>query len=163
MSTLEGIIHIRIDDRLIHGQVAGLWTNELKATRLMVINDQVATDDTQKSLLRMVAPGTVNTSIITEETAFANISAGKYAGQRVFVILKSPVEILNLLDRGLPIKRINVGNMSSRDNTEVIKQGISVTTEEKAAFKELLERGIEITTIRTPSNTESFLKLSDLA
>lgn len=163
MSKLDGIVHIRIDDRLIHGQVAGLWTNELKATRLMVINDQVANDEGQKSLLRMVAPGTVNTSIITEEMAFNNISAGKYAGQRVFVIVKSPVEILNLINKGLPIKTINVGNMSSRDNTEVIKQGISVTVDEKAAFKELLEKGIEITTIRTPSNTESFLKLSNLA
>ena len=47
---MKGIIHIRIDDRLIHGQVATMWTNNLGATRIMVINDEVANNDLQKSV-----------------------------------------------------------------------------------------------------------------
>ena len=46
---MEGIIHIRIDDRLIHGQVATQWTNDLGATRIMAINDEVATNPTLKT------------------------------------------------------------------------------------------------------------------
>ena len=117
---MEGIIHIRIDDRLIHGQVATMWTNELGATRIMVINDEVANNDMQKSLLRMAAPPNVSTSIITRETAVKNISAGKYKGQKVFIVVKSPLDILYLLNNGLDIKEINVGNMSAKSNTEVI-------------------------------------------
>lgn len=80
---MEGITHIRIDDRLIHGQVATMWTNELGATRIMVINDEVANNDMQKSLLRMAAPPNVSTSIITRETAvkiyhLASIKDRKY-------------------------------------------------------------------------------------
>ena len=45
---MEGIIHIRIDDRLIHGQVATQWTNELGATRIMVINDEISQNEMQK-------------------------------------------------------------------------------------------------------------------
>ena len=81
---MEGIIHIRIDDRLIHGQVATQWTNDLGATRIMAINDEVATNPTLKTVLRMAAPPNVSTSIITRETAVKNIKAGKYAGQKVF-------------------------------------------------------------------------------
>ncbi len=66
---MEGIIHIRIDDRLIHGQVATMWTNNLGATRIMVINDEVANNDLQKSVLRMAAPSNVSTSIISRDTA----------------------------------------------------------------------------------------------
>ena len=155
---MEGIIHIRIDDRLIHGQVATMWTNELGATRIMVINDEVANNDMQKSLLRMAAPPNVSTSIITKETAVKNISEGKYKGQKVFIVVKSPLDILYLLNNGLDIKEINVGNMSAKSNTEVIKTTISVTKEEKEAFKELIERGVEVTAIMTPGAPKVYLK-----
>ena len=155
---MEGITHIRIDDRLIHGQVATMWTNELGATRIMVINDEVANNDMQKSLLRMAAPPNVSTSIITRETAVKNISSGKYKGQKVFIVVKSPLDILYLLNNGLDIKEINVGNMSANSNTEVIKTTISVTKEEKEAFKELIERGVEVTAIMTPGDPKVYLK-----
>ena len=118
---MEGIIHIRIDDRLIHGQVATMWTNNLGATRIMVINDEVANNDLQKSVLRMAAPSNVSTSIISRDTAVKNISSGKYRGQRVFIVVKSPLDILHLVNNGLDIKKVNVGNMSSKSNTEEIK------------------------------------------
>lgn len=155
---MDGITHIRIDDRLIHGQVATMWTNELGATRIMVINDEVANNDMQKSLLRMAAPPNVSTSIITKETAVKNISEGKYKGQKVFIVVKSPLDILYLLNNGLDIKEINVGNMSAKSNTEVIKTTISVTKEEKEAFKELIERGVEVTAIMTPGAPKVYLK-----
>lgn len=155
---MKGIIHIRIDDRLIHGQVATMWTNNLGATRIMVINDEVANNDLQKSVLRMAAPSNVSTSIITRETALKNISSGKYEGQKVFIVVKSPLDLLYLVKNGLEIKKINVGNMSSKSNTEVIRPSISVTQEEKEAFKELIGMGVEITAIMTPTDPLVYLK-----
>ncbi|MGG5318577.1 PTS sugar transporter subunit IIB [Enterococcus sp. AZ072] len=159
---MKGIKHIRIDDRLIHGQVAGLWTNNLKANRIMVINDPIAADEVQKNLLRMVAPPTVRTSIIARDTAVANISNGKYHGQNVFIVVKSPEDVLYLLNNGLDIKEVNLGNISSRENTEKIKAGINVTASERAALKELLAKGVRITTIRTPSDPVVELTVSEL-
>lgn len=160
---MEGIKHIRIDDRLIHGQVAGLWTNNLKANRIMVINDAIAADEVQKNLLRMVAPPTVRTSIISRKVALTNISNGKYHSQNVFVVVKSPEDILYLVENGLPIKEVNLGNISSREDTETIKAGINVTKSEKEALKQLLEKGIRITTVRTPSDPIIDLKKEELA
>ena len=74
------------------------------------------------------------------------------------VVVKSPFDILYLIEQGLEIKTINVGNMSARDNTEHLRPTISVTSEEKEAFKELLEKGVEITTILVPSAPKSNLK-----
>lgn len=155
---MKGIVHIRIDDRLIHGQVATMWTNNLGVTRIMVINDEVANNDLQKSVLRMAAPSNVSTSIITREIALKNIYSGKYEGQKVFIIVKSPLDLLYLIKNGLDIKHINVGNMSAKSNTEVIRPSISVTAEEKEAFKELIDRGVEITTIMTPTDPLVYLK-----
>lgn len=155
---MEGIIHIRIDDRLIHGQVATQWTNELGATRIMVINDMISNDSMQKSVLRLAAPPNVSTSIISRETAYTNISSGKYKGQKVLIVVRSPFDILSLLNMGLDIKKINVGNMSTRENTTHLKATVSVTPEEKAAFKELIDRGVEVTAIMVPSEPKLYLK-----
>lgn len=155
---MEGIIHIRVDDRLIHGQVATQWTNELGASRIMVINDDVAGNDVQKTVLRMAAPPNVATSIITKQTAAANISAGKYKGQKVLIVVKSPIDLLDLMEMGLPIKMVNVGNMSVREGTRHVRPTVSITETEEAAFKELLNRGVEITTIMVPGDSKIYLK-----
>lgn len=155
---MEGIIHIRIDDRLIHGQVATQWTNELGATRIMVINDEVAANDVQKSVLRMAAPPNVATSIISREKALQNIKNNKYAGQRVLIVVKSPLDILYLMDHGLAVDKVNVGNMSTRDDTHHVRPTISINQTEEDAFKELLNRGVEITTIMVPGDNTAYLK-----
>lgn len=155
---MNGIIHIRIDDRLIHGQVALFWTNVLHASRIMVINDEIAADDLQKSLMRMAAPANVNTSILNKNNALENIKADKYAGQRVLVVVKSPIDVLWLLEHGLDITSVNAGNMSGRDNTVSIRQNIHVTAQEMDAFNQLLARGVEITVIMTPNDTKIYLQ-----
>ncbi len=155
---MEGIIHIRIDDRLIHGQVATQWTNELGATRIMVINDEISQNEMQKTLLRLAAPPNVSTSIISKETAFKNITSGKYKGQKVLIVVKSPVDILALVNMGLDIKSINVGNMSTRPDTIRIKATVCVTDEEKSAFQELINRGIEVTAIMVPGEPKVYIK-----
>ena len=155
---MEGIIHIRVDDRLIHGQVATQWTNELGASRIMVINDDVAVNDVQKTVLRMAAPPNVATSIITKQTAATNILAGKYKGQKVLIVVKSPVDLLDLMEMGLPIQTVNVGNMSVREGTRHVRPTVSITETEEAAFKELLECGVEITTIMVPGDNKIYLK-----
>ena len=143
---MPGIVAIRIDDRLIHGQVVAYWSNSLKLTRIMVANDQVAADDMRKSVLRMAAPAGIKTSIIPVERAAKQILEGKYAGQRVF-----------LIDLGLPIKTINIGNMGGKDDTHVVKKYVNVTDEQEQQFRDLLARGIEITTQLVPQDPVTHL------
>lgn len=155
---MKGIIHIRIDDRLIHGQVATRWSTGLGVNRIMVANDAVALDEMQKGILRMVAPPGISTSIISKEKAATNILAGKYAAQKVLMVLKNPMDALDLMDKGLEIKEINVGNMAKRDGTIQIKKSISVTKEEYNAFEELLNRGVKLTARMVPDEADVLLK-----
>ncbi|MFI3618926.1 PTS system mannose/fructose/N-acetylgalactosamine-transporter subunit IIB [Enterococcus avium] len=155
---MKGIIHVRIDDRMIHGQVATQWTNQLNASRIMVINNDVANDDVKKSVVRLAAPPNVRTSIITKETALTNILAGKYAGQRVLVVAVSPVDVQFLIEQGLPITSVNVGNLSRREGTERIRPTINITDIERQAFKDLIDRGVEVTVVQTPRDAKEYLK-----
>lgn len=157
-----GIIHVRIDDRLIHGQVASFWCNSLRANRIMVANDAVANDPMQKSLLKMVAPPGVRTSIITKEVAATNIQAGKYDSERVLLILKNPKDAVDLINLGVKISSINVGNMAYSDGKVQIKRSINVSKEDVENFKKLDSMGVELTSIMVPdeprSNLMDFIK-----
>ena len=156
--SMEGIIHVRIDDRMIHGQVATQWSGRLNATRIMVINDSIVNDDMRKTVVRLAAPANVSTSILGRQKALSNIKSGKYKGQRVLLICVSPMDVNYLIDNGLPIKSVNVGNLAQRDGTERIRPSVNVTPEEKDAFKKLIDRGVEVTVIPTPQSPTVYLK-----
>ena len=143
---MKGIVHIRIDDRLIHGQVAAFWTNSLSISRIMVVNDEVAVDEMQKSLLRMVAPASVRTS------------AGKYEGQRVLLIVKNPKDIWELKQAGLDITSFNVGNMAAKEGTRSIKRSVNVTDTDVEYFNKLLDAGVDISAIMVPDDPDCKLK-----
>ncbi len=114
---MKGFVHIRIDDRLIHGQVATRWSTGLRVNRIMVIDDAVANNDAEKSILRMAAPAGVNTSILTFDKAVANIQNGNYDGQRVMLIVKSPITLVKMMEAGVDLLPVNIGNMSNRPGT----------------------------------------------
>ncbi|MFR7590924.1 PTS sugar transporter subunit IIB [Longibaculum muris] len=151
---MEGFVHIRIDDRLIHGQVATRWATGLKVNRIMIIDDQVAVNETEKSVLRMAAPAGVNTSILQFDKAVANIKNGNYAGQRVMLVVKSPVILVKMMEAGIQLLPVNVGNMSNRPGTTQYKKSVSMTDEEKAAVEKLLQAGIKVTAQMVPDEPD---------
>ncbi len=107
------IIGVRIDGRLIHGQVANLWTTKLNITRIMVVDDEVAKNDIEKSGLKLATPPGVKLSVLPIEKAANNILAGKYDSQRLLIIAREPDRLLKLVELGVPIEEINVGNLAS--------------------------------------------------
>lgn len=151
---MQGFVNIRIDDRLIHGQVATRWATGLRVNRIMVIDDEVANDSVQKSILRMAAPSGISTSIITEEKAITNIQADKYAKQRVLLVVRRPKVLLDLVNAGLDITKINVGNMSNREGTVQVKKSVSLLPEERADLETLIAKGVDVTAQMVPDDAE---------
>ncbi|HDR4441211.1 TPA: PTS sugar transporter subunit IIB [Bacillus cereus] len=155
---MEGIVHIRVDDRLIHGQVATRWATGLRVNRIMIIDDKVAVNDDEKSILRMAAPAGVNTSILTFEKGLNNVKNGNYKGQRVLLIMKTPEILVQLMNGGLALKEVNIGNMSSRPGTTQIKKSISMTENEKVAVQQLLSQGVKVTAQMVPEESDASIE-----
>lgn len=148
------ITAVRIDGRLIHGQVANLWTTKLGISRIMVVDDSVTTNAIEKSGLKLATPAGVKLSILSIEKAAANILAGKYDSQRLLIIAKKPDSLLKLVELGVPIKKINVGNMSQSDESKSITRSINVLEEDIENFKQLNEKGVELVSQMVPSDRE---------
>lgn len=154
------ITAVRIDGRLIHGQVANLWTTKLGINRIMVVDDGVTTNAIEKSGLKLATPAGVKLSILSIEKAAANILAGKYDSQRLLIIAKKPDRLLKLVELGVPIKKINVGNMSQSDDSKSITRSINVIEEDIENFKKLDENGVELVSQMVPNDREE--KFMDL-
>lgn len=154
------ITAVRIDGRLIHGQVANLWTTKLGISRIMVVDDSVTTNAIEKSGLKLATPAGVKLSILSIEKAAANILSGKYDSQRLLIIAKKPDRLLRLVELGVPIKKINVGNMSQSEESKSITRSINVLEEDIENFKKLDENGVELVSQMVPNDREE--KFMDL-
>ncbi|MEG2751721.1 MAG: PTS sugar transporter subunit IIB, partial [Anaerorhabdus sp.] len=99
----------RIDERLIHGQVAYSWTMAYKSDAIMVIDDEVSQDQFQKDLLAFACPKDMKCLVVNETRAVELLQ--KYEGKKIFVVVKHPKVLLNIVKNGVELKSINVGGL----------------------------------------------------
>ncbi len=150
----------RIDDRLIHGQVATRWTKETNVTRIIVVSDEVAADTVRKTLLTQVAPPGVTAHVVDVAKMIRVYNNPKYAGDRVMLLFTNPTDVERVVEGGVKITSVNIGGMAFRQGKTQVNNAISVDEKDIAAFKKLNERGIELEARKV--STDQKLKMMDL-
>ncbi len=152
------VVAARIDNRLLHGIIVTQWAPISGATRVMVIDDQVANDELSKSSMRLAKPAGMSVSIITEEIAINNFKIGKYDTQKVFVIVKSPSTILKLIENGVQIDKLIVGGTVVKENGIKLSARAYATQKEIEIYKDLINRGVKIECQFVPADKSIDLK-----
>lgn len=147
------IVNTRIDERLIHGQVAGIWSTSLDTQRIIVANDAAANDPLQKSSLRMATPSAMRLSVLPVVKVAQNIKAGKYGRQRIFLLFKNPTDVLAYLEAGGQLSTVNVGNMSHKKDAREVTKSIRVLPEEETVFETIASKGVKLTAQLVPNDT----------
>ncbi|AFP84774.1 PTS mannose transporter subunit IIAB [secondary endosymbiont of Ctenarytaina eucalypti] len=150
----------RIDDRLIHGQVATCWTKETNVKRIIVVSDEVAADKVRKTLLTQVAPPGVTAHVVDVAKAIRVYNNPKYANDRVMLLFTNPVDVLRLIEGGVAITSVNIGGMAFRQGKTQVNHAVSVEEKDIEAFNKLNERGIELEVRKVSS--DSALNMMDL-
>lgn len=151
----------RIDDRLIHGQVATVWAREANAQRIIVCSDEVAKDEIRKTLLLQVGPPGVKVSVVDLAKAVRVYNNPKYENDTVFLLFTCPKDVLTLIENGVPIKSVNIGGMAFKHGKTQITKAVSVDDEDREAFKKMHELGVEleIRCVATDPKTDIMTKL----
>jgi len=150
----------RIDDRLIHGQVATRWTKETNVQRIIVVSDEVAADTVRKTLLTQVAPPGVTAHVVDVAKMIRVYNNPKYAGERIMLLFTNPTDVERLVEAGVKITSVNIGGMAYRQGKTQVNNAVSVDEQDIEAFKKLNARGIELE-VRKVSNDPK-LKMMDL-
>jgi PTS system mannose-specific IIB component len=150
----------RIDDRLIHGQVATRWTKETNVTRIIVVSDEVAADTVRKTLLTQVAPPGVTAHVVDVAKMIRVYNNPKYAGERVMLLFTNPTDVERVVEGGVKITTVNIGGMAFRQGKTQVNNAVSVDEKDIEAFKKLNARGIELEARKV--STDQKLKMMDL-
>jgi len=150
----------RIDDRLIHGQVATRWTKETNVQRIIVVSDEVAADTVRKTLLTQVAPPGVTAHVVDVAKMIRVYNNPKYAGERIMLLFTNPTDVERVVEGGVNITSVNIGGMAFRQGKTQVNNAISVDEKDIEAFKKLNARGIELEARKV--STDPKLKMMDL-
>ncbi|MBR2734000.1 MAG: PTS sugar transporter subunit IIB [Selenomonadaceae bacterium] len=138
------IAFCRIDDRLIHGQVATVWSKVTGCNRIMCVSNEVAKDELRKKLLLQVVPPGLKGYVIPVAKAIEAYKNPKYDSFKTLFLFTNPTDVLRAVKGGIPFKSVNLGGKCFKDGDTLISQAVSVNAQDVEAIKELVSMGIEV-------------------
>lgn len=142
----------RIDDRLVHGQVAFTWTPALGVDCLLVANDRTAKDDFLRMTMGLAKPAGVNLLILSVEAAIAYINDPKNEGRALLVLVDSVKDAHGVV-AGVPeIRSVNLGGIRAKAGARQVTKAISLTENDILLIRELLAKGIELEVRQVPTD-----------
>ena len=147
---------VRVDHRLLHGQVAFTWTSAINADCILIANDAVPKDDLRKTSLKLAKPTGVKLVMKSVEDSIDAINSGVTDKYKLMIITESIKDVKKLADGCPSIKSINLGGTKAQENTKSISKAMNVTEEEIQMLHELIDRGVEVE-IRMTSNEKIIL------
>ncbi|MGV8049800.1 MAG: PTS system mannose/fructose/N-acetylgalactosamine-transporter subunit IIB [Anaerolineaceae bacterium] len=149
------VTHVRMDNRLIHGQILVSWNSHLKIDHLIVTNDKVASDPLQVTLLKAVTPIGGKVSILTIQDCVNYCLSSEAEKENIFIITKFPEDGLALVENGLQLPILNLGNQAFVRNSKKLSNSVFLTESGVRALKAIHEKGIKITCRMMPTDPES--------
>ncbi len=149
---------VRIDDRLIHGQVVMAWHRVCPVDRMVVVDDRAANDAIRKMLLETVAPPGVRVSVLTQKQGADALLTNAYGAERLMLLATTPITLLALIKCGVDLKAINVGGLGAGVGKRQLTPAVAIGQEEEAAFAELQQLGVQMQIQIIPSDLPLELK-----
>lgn len=144
----------RIDDRLLHGQVAVTWVGAVAPEAILIANDEAATNEMSKLALKMAKPAGVKLAIKTVDDAIALLNNPNAKKIKIFLITRTIQDTLKLVKSTDCIHRVNIGGVKNKEGGKMIA-AVCLDDEDLAALKELktLVDSLELRMVPTESRT----------
>lgn len=139
------IVHVRIDYRLIHGQVITKWLKQCGATKIVIIDDKLATDEFLSSVYRMAAPTGIDVDIVGVATAQKRWETGNfYGGAPVLLLFKTVDMAKAAVDAGIAFKELQVGGLENRPGRKVVHNQISLDAQDAEKLASVEAKGVRV-------------------
>lgn len=148
---------VRIDDRLVHGQVATVWTKSTNVQRILVVSDTVAKDYLRKSLLMQAAPPGIMVHVIPVEKMIEVYRDVRFKSIRVMLLFTTPMDVVRLVQSEVVIQSVNIGGMSFSNGKRMITNTVAVDQQDIQAFIYLHEKGITLEIRKVVADNKVFL------
>lgn len=148
------ISFVRVDHRLLHGQVVYSWLKTIDCQAVLICNDAVAEDETRQRLMQLSVPDKKKFLARGIEAAANILNNPKNQPVKFFIILESVADAAELINRVPQITRLNVGSIKNSDGAIKVSNAVYLTPQDKALLSALRQRGISLD-VRQVANDES--------
>ena len=151
---------LRIDSRLIHGQVATRWTKETGVNRIIVVSDEVVKDKMRTTMLKNAVPSGVSAHVVSIDKMIRVFNNDEYKNDTVMLLFTNATDVWRLYERGMPNSTVNIGGMAYKEGRVMLDQSVSVNADDVKAFENLDKAGVELE-VRKVANDPK-VKITDL-
>lgn len=145
------IVLFRIDDRLLHGQVSKRWLKEVGANTIIVADDKVAGDEKTIDIMDVATPLGVKSYFLSIKDAIEKLKHLE-KDTRAILLVKNPEMAFKIVDQGLNIDKINMGNKSRISESKEIAPSIYLTNEDIGYLKDIENEGVDIIILSLPDD-----------
>lgn len=152
-----GISLLRVDDRLIHGQVVEGWVPFLKVDLVIVVSDAAAADEIQTALMKMALPPSVGLLVLPVMEAAASLKSAQLAKRSALVLVPGPAEALALVENGVAVDRINVGGLHYTVGKVQLGRALFLDEKDRLALRALAAKGVRLEGRALPGDAEEDL------
>ena len=135
---------VRVDDRLIHGQVVAIWLKALNAKRIVIVDDRTARDEFLREVITLSAPPGVPVEVLDVESGTQRVLVLAADPEPVIVLVRSPIVALHLREAGVQFPLLNVGGLGAGPTRKPLYRNISANPEELEAMRRLESMGTSV-------------------
>lgn len=147
------IAHVRIDTRLLHGQVATTWTKTIAPDRIIVVSDGVAHDDLRKTMIEQAAPPGVPANVVPISKMIEVTKDPRFGATKVMLLFENPQDLLVAIKGGVDIKKVNIGSMAHSVGKVVVTNAVAMGADDVKTIEELKSLGVEFEVRKVPSDS----------
>lgn len=138
------IVLVRVDDRLIHGQILEGWVPTTHAQELLVANDAAACDDVLRMIMESATPDTISLVVESVDNIAEMLRNEVEPSVRRIIIMDNPLDALRLKRAGVPFDRLNVGNLRTNNGRVCLSRSVIVGDESLRILREIVEEGVQV-------------------
>lgn len=152
------VVFSRVDGRMIHGQVAIAWTRLLQIDEILVINDEVAKDDTQNMLLELAVPSGIDLTVCSVDNAADMILNDELSGSRTMIVYKTLSDAIRIMEKGINVGPINIGGMYHEEGKTQYAKALCLDDNDINGLRKLRDNNVELFYQIAPMNDKEDLK-----
>ena len=144
---------VRVDNRLLHGQILEAWVPRLKVDRIVVADDEAAASPLAQAAMVLCLPPTLPVEVLSvEKVDYAALATGR---QTVLVLFREVSAVERAVAAGLTpelARRVNVGNVHYAPGRRAVTPSVFLSGEEIASLQALVASGFEVEARAVPSD-----------
>lgn len=148
---------IRVDHRLLHGQVIFSWTKFASIERVIVIDTATSNDDFKKMSLKLAKPEDIKLNVFSVDAAISKIDQIKALSDNIMLLFENVTELSKFIDAFGPVDEINYGLVPSKPDAKRFSNAVYLTPEEVELSKKMCDQGISISMQQVPSSNKELL------